>query len=72
MVICPTCDEPFVPEYAARCEGCGQAFPDGYEPSSAPAPAEPLNTRILVTLAALAILVVGMVIYLLSLFHGNR
>lgn len=32
LVICPTCDEPFAPQFPARCEWCGHRFPDGYEP----------------------------------------
>jgi hypothetical protein len=32
LVICPTCDEPFAPEFPARCEWCGYRFRDGYEP----------------------------------------
>jgi hypothetical protein len=32
LVICPTCDEPFVPEFPARCEWCGYRFRNGYEP----------------------------------------
>lgn len=32
LVICPTCDEPFAPEFPARCEWCGHRFADGYEP----------------------------------------
>ena len=31
MLICTTCDEPFVPEYPRRCEWCGHTFADGYE-----------------------------------------
>ncbi len=32
MLMCPTCDEPFVPEYPRVCEWCGHEFPDGFEP----------------------------------------
>ena len=32
MVLCPTCDEPFVPQFPSRCEWCGHRFRDGYEP----------------------------------------
>ena len=29
-LMCPTCDEPFVPEFPRRCEWCGHEFADGY------------------------------------------
>ena len=30
-LMCPTCDEPFVPEFPRRCEWCGHEFADGYD-----------------------------------------
>jgi len=32
--ICPTCDEPFVPEFSRRCEWCGEMFEVGSAPPS--------------------------------------
>ena len=32
LVLCPTCDEPFAPQFPALCEWCGHRFRDGYEP----------------------------------------
>ncbi|REK19040.1 MAG: hypothetical protein DWQ37_02440 [Planctomycetota bacterium] len=32
LVICPTCDEAFAPEYLSRCEWCGHQFSDGIAP----------------------------------------
>ena len=29
-LLCPTCDEPLIPEYRRRCELCGHEFADGY------------------------------------------
>lgn len=29
LLICPTCDEPFSPEYLQRCEWCGHVFEQG-------------------------------------------
>ena len=29
--MCPSCDEPFVPEFPRRCEWCGHEFSDGYD-----------------------------------------
>ena len=31
LVVCGTCDEPFEPEFSARCEWCGYRFADGRE-----------------------------------------
>lgn len=31
LLICPTCDEPFHPQYLRRCEWCGHDFPDGLD-----------------------------------------
>jgi hypothetical protein len=31
LVLCGTCDEPFEPEFTARCEWCGYRFADGRE-----------------------------------------
>jgi hypothetical protein len=32
LVLCPTCDEPFVPRFPARCEWCGHRFRYEHEP----------------------------------------
>lgn len=32
MVLCPTCDEPFTPQYLRRCEWCNHDFGEGLEP----------------------------------------
>ncbi|MHC4403600.1 MAG: putative signal transducing protein [Planctomycetota bacterium] len=29
-VICPTCDDPFVPEFSRDCQRCGHEFDDGF------------------------------------------
>ena len=31
VLMCSTCDEPFVPEFPRRCEWCGHVFADGYD-----------------------------------------
>ena len=33
LVICPTCDEPFVPKYLTVCKGCGRHFGDSPDPA---------------------------------------
>ena len=68
MLICPTCDEPFVPQYLRWCEWCGHEFPDGIELPPAPEPGEGLNGRLLLMALALAVVLVAIVLYLAFLF----
>lgn len=59
LVICPTCDEPFPPEYARRCEWCGRGFADGFEPEeSIWNRIDPRVLAIVVTLVALGVAIV--------------
>lgn len=48
LVICPTCDEPFPPQYLRRCEWCGHDFGTGAEPPQIvrPSEREPVNWRV--------------------------
>jgi Putative prokaryotic signal transducing protein len=59
LVVCPTCDEPFVPQFLARCEWCGHHFRDGQEmPAATPLPASlEINSRAWIVLAGLVALV---------------
>ncbi|MDZ7617143.1 MAG: hypothetical protein U1E05_09075 [Patescibacteria group bacterium] len=54
MLICTTCDEPFVPDYLKRCEWCGHTFPSGFEYEPSTAPVEPLNARVVAVFFVLA------------------
>ena len=38
LVVCPTCDEPFTPEYLRACEWCDFRFEDGLETNSSYSP----------------------------------
>ena len=69
LVICPSCDEPFTPEYLPRCEWCGHVF----DPEAAAREPEPLvddtvNSRVGIVMAILAVLAAGLVTYLVYLF----
>jgi hypothetical protein len=68
MLMCPTCDEPFVPEYLRRCEWCGHEFPDGTEIPLPSAPADPLNGRVVAVILAMLLLGVAMAGYFLYAF----
>jgi hypothetical protein len=63
MLICPTCDEPFAPQYARLCEWCGHQFPDGYDVESEEA-AEAITGRAI----ALCLGLVAVVIAVLGWF----
>jgi hypothetical protein len=69
LLLCPTCDEPFHPEYLRRCEWCGHEFPDGVEiPVAQEKVQEPFNGRIAYVIYALVILAIGTIAYLMRLF----
>jgi rubrerythrin len=69
LVLCETCDEPFVPEFLARCEWCGHRFRDG---SELPAPPivtplfDEVNPRVWIVIAGLALLLAAT---FATLFH---
>jgi predicted RNA-binding Zn-ribbon protein involved in translation (DUF1610 family) len=59
MLLCPTCDEPFVPDYPRRCVWCGEQFPSGYEvdpADQAEVYEEGVNVRVVVVLGAIVLL----------------
>ncbi len=64
LVLCPTCDEAFEPEFLAQCEWCGHQFGDGRElPASAEwtSPFDEMGPRAWIVLA-------GLLIFFASLF----
>jgi len=72
LLLCPTCDEPFAPRYLRRCEWCGHEFAEDADALEAPVPQEflrsdepreTINTRILLALGVLLVLVVGIIAY---------
>ena len=67
MLMCPTCDEPFVPTHPRRCEWCGHTFDDGWEEGDFPAPVDPINARTVVVMLLVATVLIGMLAYLMWL-----
>jgi hypothetical protein len=67
MLMCPTCDEPFVPNHPRRCQWCGETFDDGWEEGDLPAPTDPINGRTVVVMLLVAAVLIGMVAYLMWL-----
>ena len=59
LLLCPTCDEVFAPEFLACCEWCGHRFRDGRElpppPMTTPILSE-MNARVWIVIAGLALL----------------
>ena len=67
LVLCPECDEPFVPEYIRRCHQCGHEFPDGIEIPSEPIE-QTFNWRMAAAVLALVAIVGALIAYFASLF----
>jgi len=63
MLVCPTCDEAFVPEHPRVCEWCGHAFADGYELPAPEGPAEEISSRMITVVIALLALLAAVVAY---------
>jgi hypothetical protein len=58
LLICPTCDEPFAPQFLARCEWCGHRFRDGSElPPPAPPVVSEASYRVWLVMAGLILFV---------------
>jgi rubrerythrin len=71
MLLCPTCDEPFVPEYPRRCEWCGEQFQSGFEvaPTAEPGAYEPgFDARLLVVVAMILVLLAALGGWLMYVF----
>jgi hypothetical protein len=69
LLLCPTCDEPFHPQYLRCCEWCGHEFPDGVEPAPPEEQAaEAFNWRIAYVIYAMAVLALAAAVYLIFLF----
>ena len=63
MLLCPTCDEPFTPQFARRCDDCGHEFPDGFDQTEADWDGGGLNPRILFCLGGIVLFAVAALVY---------
>jgi hypothetical protein len=68
MVLCPTCDEPFRPEFARRCGQCGHNFADGFDLPEETPRLEDSPFRIGVCLAAIILVTTAVAVYCWRLF----
>lgn len=71
LVICPTCDEPFVPRYLRRCEWCNHDFGEGTQLPTRRLRDNPLeiNPRALALLAATLVVLAGLLFWFSRLFR---
>lgn len=67
MLVCPTCDEAFVPRFFRRCRHCEHDFGSG--PDVEPVDEQPVNYRVLWAVFAVLAALVGLWIYLVWLFR---
>jgi hypothetical protein len=63
VLMCPTCDEPFVPEYPRRCVWCGHEFEDGYEVDVVAQPPEEATGRVIAVVLGMVALMVLLIVY---------
>lgn len=63
VLMCPTCDEPFLPEFPNRCAMCGQQFADGFEVELQSAPLEQHDSRVIALMIGLGVLLAVLVGY---------
>ncbi|MEN6495063.1 MAG: hypothetical protein ABFD16_12360 [Thermoguttaceae bacterium] len=62
LLLCPTCDEPFVPQYLRHCEWCDHDFGEGLEPHHDQV-SEQLSPQVMAALFGLVALVIGILVY---------
>jgi len=65
LLMCPTCDEPFPPQYPRLCEWCGHEFADGFAIDLPQGPIEQINSRVIAVIVGLLVLAAAMVAYLI-------
>ena len=66
LLMCPTCDEAFAPQFYRYCQQCGHDFGGGVVPDATEADA--LTGRAAVVLFALVLLALAMLVYFWWLF----
>ena len=66
VLMCPTCDEPFLPEFSNRCAMCGQQFADGFDVDEVElqsARCEQIGSRVIALLIGMGVFLVALVVY---------
>ncbi len=63
VLMCPTCSEPFVPEFPRRCTWCDHEFDEGFEPEEIVQPLPQADSRVVAIVVGLLILAAVIVAY---------
>jgi len=63
VLMCPTCDEPFLPEYPKTCAWCGHEFEEGFDVGPIQAFPEEISGRVTLVLLGLGIVAVVVAAY---------
>lgn len=63
VLMCPTCDEPFMPEFPRQCAMCDHRFDDGYEVELHHTPPEQVGSRVIALMVGMAVLLIGLAGY---------
>lgn len=69
-LLCPTCDEPFEPQYARRCHECGHEFADGFEVASL-SETEHFDYRVVALIAVVLAIVGGLLTHFALIVPGR-
>lgn len=69
LLMCPRCDEAFMPRFYRICPACGNDAGEGVELEDRPG--EQVSRRVLLAVYGLAAVAVLMLIYFWSLFRGQ-
>ena len=68
MLMCPTCDEPFAPEFPRRCAWCEHEFEDGFEVDQFDEqPSEEVGGRVMLVVFCLMALLLAVLVYFVLL-----
>ena len=72
LLVCPTCDEPFQPEYPRLCQSCGHEFDDGFDLELPTEPEEEqVGFRVIAVVAGMVLLAAALTVYFMSVLSGS-
>jgi len=70
VLMCPTCSEPFLPEFPRHCAWCNHEFDDGFEPDEIVRPLPESNRRVAAIVVGLLVLAAAAVAYFMFVVSG--
>lgn len=71
VLTCPTCSEPFLPEFPRLCAWCGHEFDEGFDPKEIVQPLAESNGRVVAMVLGLLVLAAAAVVYFLVVLRGD-